>query len=90
MNCAVLGIEGMSCEIEAPFGYEKNGLDLDSFTLGICRDVMEIIDRADSSVVGELFEWDSIKSRNEREWRGYQQFMSTEEKEWQTPNRFSC
>lgn len=90
VNCAVLGIEGMSCEIEAPFGYEKNGLDLDSFTLGIRRDVMEIIDRAESSVVGELFEWDTIKSRNEREWKGYQRLMSNEEKEWETPNRFSC
>lgn len=42
---AVLGIESMACEIENPFGYDRNDLDLDSYVKGIFKETHEILGR---------------------------------------------
>lgn len=44
---AVLGIESMACEIENPFGYDRNDLDLDAFVQGFYNDTQEILRRAE-------------------------------------------
>lgn len=44
---AVLGIESMACEIEEPFGYDQNDLDLDAFVQGFYDDTQQILHRAE-------------------------------------------
>ena len=41
----LLGIDSMACEIEEPFGREKNDLDLSRFCAGIRRDTQDIYGR---------------------------------------------
>ena len=41
----VLGIDSMACEIEEPFGHDKNDLDLSRFCAGIRRDTQDIYGR---------------------------------------------
>jgi putative membrane protein len=41
----LIGMDSMSCEIEEPFGYDQNDLDLTKFCAGIIRDTQEILGR---------------------------------------------
>jgi ion channel-forming bestrophin family protein len=42
---AVLGIDSMASEIENPFGYDRNDLNLDQFCQGFCQDTQDILER---------------------------------------------
>lgn len=42
----VLGIEGMTVEIENPFGYDCNDLSLDVFSEDVTKDVREVLERS--------------------------------------------
>ncbi len=41
----LIGIDSMACEIEEPFGYDRNDLDLTKFCAGIVRDTQDILER---------------------------------------------
>ncbi|CAB9515162.1 UPF0187 protein YneE [Seminavis robusta] len=56
VSYAVLGIESMASEIENPFGYDRNDLDLDKFCQGICKDTQDILDRHESQDRHLLFD----------------------------------
>ena len=45
---AVWGMESMVCEIENPFGHERNDLDLDSMVAGFYKDTQAILRRSES------------------------------------------
>lgn len=53
---AVLGIESMACEIENPFGYDRNDLDLDLFVQGFFKDTQEILSRAEFKNNDKIFD----------------------------------
>ena len=61
----VLGFESMSYEIEDPFGYDKNNLDLCHFCHGIEVELYEILRRVESQDKSSLFEASSVFKRNE-------------------------
>ena len=53
---AVLGIESMACEIENPFGYDRNDLDLDAYVQGFYKDTQEILRRREHDDHDKLFD----------------------------------
>lgn len=53
MAYIVVGIDSMSCEIEEPFGYDQNDLDLTYFCEGIVCDTRDILDRR-STMAGPM------------------------------------
>lgn len=55
MSFAVLGIESMSSEIENPFGYDRNDLDLDKMVSGFYVDTQAILKRVESKQSEYLF-----------------------------------
>ena len=46
VDFAILGIDGMSVEIENPFGYDKNDLPLALLCETVAKDVRELLDRS--------------------------------------------
>ena len=52
----------MACEIENPFGYDRNSLPLDSFCQGISDDTKEILNRADSEERAQIFDRERVAS----------------------------
>lgn len=56
VSCAVLGIESMASEIENPFGYDRNDLDLDKFCHGFCSDTQDVLRRHESTHSVLLFD----------------------------------
>ena len=53
---AVLGIESMACEIENPFGYSRNDLDLDVHVQGFYKDTQEILRRREHDDKDKIFD----------------------------------
>ncbi|CAB9509079.1 UPF0187 protein [Seminavis robusta] len=56
ISFAVLGIESMACEIEEPFGYDRNDLDLDNMSQGLCKDTQGILKRHESADRDKLYD----------------------------------
>lgn len=56
VSTAVLGIESMSIEIENPFGYDPNDLNLDSFCEGTCDDTQDILRRNECPERDQIFD----------------------------------
>ena len=65
VDWAVLGIESMACEIENPFGYHKNCIDLCSFCKGIVADIYDILSRVEHPMSNQLFDYETVKTMNE-------------------------
>ena len=57
---AVLGIESMACEIENPFGYDRNDLDLDMYVQGFYKDTQEILRRREHTDSHRIFDHDEV------------------------------
>jgi predicted membrane chloride channel (bestrophin family) len=64
VDFAVLGIESMACEIENPFGYHKNCIDLCSFCKSIIADIFEILSRVEHNDRDQVFEYQIVKEMN--------------------------
>jgi putative membrane protein len=64
VDFAVLGIESMACEIENPFGYHKNCIDLCSFCKGIVANVLEILSRVEHPDRDKVFNYQKVQERN--------------------------
>lgn len=64
ISYAVLGIESMASEIENPFGYDRNDLDLDKFCQGICSETQDILRRHSSADARLLFDRETIVEMN--------------------------
>lgn len=73
VSYAVLGIESMASEIENPFGYDRNDLDLDKFCQGICSETQDILRRHSSADAKLLFDRETIVEMNKS-----QKFSSAE------------
>mmetsp|Transcript_23277 Transcript_23277/g.48372 ORF Transcript_23277/g.48372 Transcript_23277/m.48372 type:complete len:177 (+) Transcript_23277:415-945(+) len=58
---AVLGIESMACEIENPFGYDRNDLDLCAYVVGFYNDTQEILSRAEFSENHLIFDRNAVQ-----------------------------
>lgn len=66
VSYAVLGIESMSCEIENPFGYDRNDLDLDLYVEGFFKDTQEILNRAEYVDRHHIFDRRSVQQLSVR------------------------
>jgi putative membrane protein len=75
IDYAVLGIESMACEIENPFGYRKNCIDLCGFCKGIVADTQEILKRVEHPQAPLVFEGKRMREMNHR------RFLLTEQDE---------
>lgn len=64
VSYAVLGIESMASEIENPFGYDRNDLDLDKYCQGFCTDTQDILQRHESIDAELLFDRTTIAQLN--------------------------
>jgi len=62
ISFAVLGIESMACEIENPFGYDRNDLDLDSYVEGFYKDTQAILSRAEFEDRDQIFDRSMVQS----------------------------
>lgn len=65
VDYAVLGIESMSCEIENPFGYHKNCIDLCTYCKGIVADTQNILSRVEHPDAESVFDGDKVRRMNE-------------------------
>ena len=65
VDYAVLGIESMSCEIENPFGYHKNCIDLCTYCKGIVADTQNILRRVEHPDAESVFDGDKVRRMNE-------------------------
>ena len=66
IDLAVLGIESMACEIENPFLYHKNCIDLCSFCKGIVADTQEILARAEHRDAELVLDGAEVRKMNDR------------------------
>eukprot|EP00527_Entomoneis_sp_CCMP2396_P006037 CAMPEP_0198142494 /NCGR_PEP_ID=MMETSP1443-20131203/5268_1 /TAXON_ID=186043 /ORGANISM="Entomoneis sp., Strain CCMP2396" /LENGTH=418 /DNA_ID=CAMNT_0043805513 /DNA_START=21 /DNA_END=1277 /DNA_ORIENTATION=- len=66
VSFAVLGIESMACEIENPFGYDRNDLDLDAYVKGFYNDTQEILGRAEFRDHEQIFDRKKLQSMSGR------------------------
>uniref|UniRef100_A0A7S0XQN2 Bestrophin homolog n=1 Tax=Pseudo-nitzschia delicatissima TaxID=44447 RepID=A0A7S0XQN2_9STRA len=64
IDYAVLGIEAMACEIENPFGYHKNCIDLCAFCKGIVADTQEILKRVEHPQASSVMEGSQVWALN--------------------------
>lgn len=67
VSFAVLGIESMACEIENPFGYDRNDLDLDAFCKGFCNDTQEILSRHECPDRDQIFDRKSVADLSKKQ-----------------------
>jgi putative membrane protein len=64
VDYAVVGIEAMACEIENPFGYHKNCINLCGFCKGIVADTQEILERVEHTNAVQVFDGKKVRSMN--------------------------
>jgi len=65
VDYVILGIETMSCEIEEPFGYDKNDLDLCKFCKVLQKELFEILERREFENHAKLFQSEEVHQANE-------------------------
>jgi putative membrane protein len=65
VDYAVLGIEAMACEIENPFGYHKNCIDLCTYCKGIIADTQEILARVEHVDAVRVFDGGKVRKEND-------------------------
>ena len=73
IDYAVLGIEAMACEIENPFGYHKNCIDLCGYGKGILVDIQEILDRVEHPQAANVLDSNKVRAMNETLFQGSNQ-----------------
>ena len=61
---SVLGVESMACEIENPFGYDRNDLNLDSMVEGMTMDVHDILRRVEHVDADRIFDRETVQAMN--------------------------
>jgi len=69
VDFAVLGIDAMACEIENPFGYHKNCIDLCGFCKGIVAETQEILARAEHRDARRVLDGSEVRAMNDRLFR---------------------
>jgi len=65
VDYVILGMESMSCEIDDPFGYDKNDLDLCTFCKNLQRNLFEILERVEFHDNNKLFDGLVVRACNE-------------------------
>lgn len=66
VDYAVLGIESMACEIENPFGYHKNCIDLCGYCKGIVADTQSILARVEHADSHFVFDGKKVRTLNQQ------------------------
>lgn len=74
---AVWGMESMVCEIENPFGHDRNDLDLDAMVAGFYEDTQAILRRAETRFSAMIFDRRSVERISERQLEKHQEFWTT-------------